>query len=268
MASGSKIFCAVVVAGGVLWVSGCSSVRPKPVSVRLQEDPAKIASRVSEVREVITQKADLIKTTAEKIKDETRKTAPTASEKAQEIKTQAESIKEASNRLSPAEKSILKLRVQLLDLNKEKAELLEELEKYRKGYKQSQEKIWLIVLGFSAICIVGGMFCFVGGRAGMGVSLLGAGVGSAAFAYFFLQFAWLVPLVGGVIFLLVLGILLYHVLTSTKVTEELIAAFHFVKTRQWTPKTKKIVEEAQSKQTRKYIEKVQKKKPIVKLAEP
>ena len=147
----------------------------------------------------------------------------------------------------------------LVELEKKEKKLQE----YKEGAKQRQQKIWMSVVGFSAILMVFGVFLAVYSNPKMGVSLVISSVACASIAYFMAEYAGYVALAGGSVVLISFGYLVYYTAVHRKALVESIMSFEIAKGKDWeNEKTKTEVSSIQSNVTKKLVSDIRFKERI------
>jgi hypothetical protein len=259
-----------------------SDIHPIPkVKTNLTEQ----SEAIGKVREEITEQANTIKSEGSSIStdvDQGEKVAPAPQweqikEKITRIQESNDKIIDKANELSGIQVKVATAQTEVEalttytketvndveDLRKTIDDQKEKIEDFESGARKQQKIIWMGVVALSAIGLVLGVFLaiYVSPKAGGGLV-----IGSlllSPIAYFMAAYASIVAITGGVIFLLVIGYLIFYAAKHRKALIESMTSFELTKHKNWSdPNTKKEVSDVQSNSTKKIIRDLKHKEQI------
>ena len=266
-----------------LLLTSCSFFKKKEIKIITPAPPPKIetkidkeAEKVGVIQEAVTTEATSVKTDSASIKSEAeagKKVAPapqweTIQQKAERIRASSETILGKAKELTGVQVKLGNADTEVKQLEKFTAtsaaniDVLmktvntqkEEIAAYKSGAKKQQQTIWMGVSALAAIGLVLGIALTIYVSPKAGVGLIVGSLILAPVAYFFAQYAFIVAIVGGVFFLLVIGYLIVWAALHRKALVESMVSFEVTKNKLWTdPTTKALVNTVQSNTTRNIV---------------
>jgi hypothetical protein len=265
-------------------LSSCNHVPPIPsandrpapkVEAKLDEQAVKLGT----VRDSVTTEATSIKTNSEGIRIDAESGKKVAdAPQWNSIQERSDRIKASGDVLLGRAQEITQVQVELQTANAQLKELeafskssldkqdalskiiatqKEEIDAYKSGAKRQQQVIWMGVSGLSAIGLVLGIALAIYVSPKTGVGMIVGSLILAPISYFFAQYAAISAIVGGVMFLIVIGYLLVWAAMHRKALVETMISFEVSKNKVWTdPSTKQEVNSIQSNSTKNIVKQV------------
>lgn len=243
----------------ILFLTGCISSSPDNDSdvslvteqVRLGEATESMDNNSTDIADL---SGDIVKKSGTVIKKHPEvKEAP-------EIKNSAEKITMLNAQNLATIEKLKQLSESLGERDQQIQQLKDEIEKWEDESYRKQKKIWILIMSFSGIGMVAGIFLSLTGYSGkLGFTLIAGSAATAAISYFMINYAALIAIAGGIILLAVFLIVVYNAWIDKKACEENVMALEATKKQVWNKKAKDKVERIQSKPTKKRVQKVKEK---------
>jgi len=172
-------------------------------------------------------------------------------EKIAEINYELNKLKIYLKEVEESNKTLIK---QNKDLRKNIGKLEDKIENLSQKASQQNQKIWMGVMGFCALLLVGGIIATVYGLRKLGIGAVAAALIIAPIAYFMSTYAWVLAIIGGFLLIIFFGVLLYIVYEHREALVESITSLEITKHKKWGD-VKEDVKKIQSHKTKKLVNK-------------